>query len=156
MTSRGAGRMRGERGDGAGRGWMDVTGWQQLATMELRQAAPLCGYLWPPPAQWPLPYATSDPTLRAICRSAPCRRPHDLIKCNYHQFLGEEEEEEEWVVGRQVGQGEKNRNFNFNKKKIVQRTVATISKEGGNNKNWCSFNFHVHILSYGNCLAWQI
>lgn len=41
----------------------------------------------PRPPRCPLPYPTSDPTLRVICRSAPCRRPHDLIKCNYHQPL---------------------------------------------------------------------
>lgn len=128
MTSRGAGRKKGKRGDGAGRGWMDVMGWQQLHTIEPGQAPPLCGYLfqtnkwggqrqtnawhvsllwvtgkatvgpgpqtlgkhsWPRPRlpRCPLPYPTSDPTLRAICRSAPCRRPHDLIKCNYHQPL---------------------------------------------------------------------
>lgn len=40
-----------------------------------------------PTSTAPLPYPTSDPTLRAICRSAPRRRPHDLIKCNYHQRL---------------------------------------------------------------------
>lgn len=43
-----------------------------------------------PPHSWPrcpLPYPTSDPTLRTISRAAPCRRPHDLIKCNYHQLL---------------------------------------------------------------------
>lgn len=42
---------------------------------------------WPQMPHCPLPYPTSDPMLRAICRSAPCRRPHDLIKCNYHQSL---------------------------------------------------------------------
>lgn len=126
MTSHGAGR-KGKRGDGAGRGWMDVMGWQQLHTIEPRQAPPLYGYLcqtnkwggqrqtnawhvsvlsewqvkplwvlapkhWantpgPRPPRWFLPYPTSGPTLRTICRGAPCRRPHDLIKCNYHQPL---------------------------------------------------------------------
>ncbi len=44
---------------------------------------------WPRPPLpcCPLPYPTTDPTLRAIWRGAPCRRPHDLIKCNYHQPL---------------------------------------------------------------------
>lgn len=123
MTSRGAGRKKGKRGDGAGRGWMDVMGWQQLHTIESRQAPPLCGYLcqtnkwggqretnawhvsllteWQVKPLWVLAPkhwantpgpdldcpATPDPTLRAICRSAPRRRPHDLIKCNYHQPL---------------------------------------------------------------------
>lgn len=35
----------------------------------------------------PRPRPTSDPPLRTISRAAPCRRPHDLIKCNYHQLL---------------------------------------------------------------------
>lgn len=99
--------------------------WQQLHTMEPRQAPPPeCGYLlankqartkadkWTscfagpwltgkatvapgppktlgkqPRPRWPLPYPAADPTLGAICRSAPCRRPPDLIKCNYHQPL---------------------------------------------------------------------
>lgn len=44
----------------------------------------LSNHSWP---CWPLPYPTSDPTLRTISRAALCRRPHDLIKCNYHQPL---------------------------------------------------------------------
>lgn len=60
-----------------------------LTEWQLKPPRTLGKHSWPRPPlpHRPLPYPTPDPTLRAICRSAPCRQPHDLIKCNYHQPL---------------------------------------------------------------------
>lgn len=72
--------LRGQRQTSAWRGSLP-TEWQ-AGPVKVPQT--LLSHSWP---CWPLPYPTTDPTLRTISRAEPRRRPHDLIKCNYHQLL---------------------------------------------------------------------
>jgi len=63
--------------------------WLTATAAECPGPQKLGKHFWPRPrlSCRPLPCRHLDPTLWAICRSAPHRRPHDLIKCNYHQPL---------------------------------------------------------------------
>lgn len=73
-------KLRGQRQTSAWRGSL-ATEWQ---AGPVKVPPTLLNHSWP---CWPLPYPTTDPTLRTISRAEPRRRPHDLIKCNYHQLL---------------------------------------------------------------------